>query len=67
MDASTLDVITFIPTGYTAGEKTYIRHSSHEFGPTGNYAINGSTWECLGNGSLMRKDGDWKVVEWTYA
>lgn len=67
MDASTLDVITFIPTGYFAGEKIYIRHSSHEFGPTGNYAINGSTWECLGNGSLMRKDGDWKVVKWTYA
>ena len=55
------------PTGYIAGEKTYIRHTSHEFGPAGNYAINGSTWECLVNGSLMRKDGNWKVVEWTYA
>lgn len=67
MDAVTLDVITFLPGGYTAGEKTYIRHASHEFGPSGNYAISGSIWECLGNGSLMRKDGIWKVVEWTYA
>ena len=67
MDTATLDVITFIPAGYIAGEKTYIRHASHEFGPSGNYAIDGSTWECLDNGSLMRKDTDWKVVEWTYA
>ena len=67
VDAGTLDVITFIPSGYTNGEKTFIRHISHEFGPTGNYAIDGSVWECLSNGSLMRKDGDWKVVEWTYA